>query len=348
MRQSLRALLNRIVDYAGLFPPARLSLDEALHNYARYRTEPENWMLGSFVCPAARLAELEPYYELFREGPPWSFSVLGRGGNTHEEFLEGLRADLKAVASFEFLNELWSRSYSWDRPRVIATSLETTLPSQVLRSPNPPCTADHLLRESGLLLEKHNPDTGLPPYYELPRVPEWKPLALQLLEALSLQPGVGDPRLLRYTIPQGFKVRCGGLEPSAFPPAADLAFVIRSAGEWGVPLKFTAGLHHPVRRFDASVGTKMHGFLSVFGAVVLRASGSDRLHFNPQVEEEQLQMILEDEDPSHFIFDDEGFRWKDLKATVQEISHARSAAWSFGSCSFDEPRDDLRALGLLE
>ena len=39
MSPSLRALLTGIVDYAGLFPPAQLSLDEAIRNYARYRTE---------------------------------------------------------------------------------------------------------------------------------------------------------------------------------------------------------------------------------------------------------------------------------------------------------------------
>jgi len=38
---SLRALLHDIVDYAGLFPPADLPLDEAMHNYMQYRQEYE-------------------------------------------------------------------------------------------------------------------------------------------------------------------------------------------------------------------------------------------------------------------------------------------------------------------
>jgi len=66
------------------------------------------------------------------------------------------------------------------------------------------------------------------------------------------------------------------------------------------------------------------------------------------LKEEQVRLIVEDEDAGHFLFDDEGFRWKDLRATTAEIVAARQhAVISFGSCSFDEPRDDLRNLGLL-
>ena len=61
----LRALLERIIDYAGLFPPAKLPLDDAIKNYARYRRDAEAWMLGRFVIPASRLGELEPYRTLF-------------------------------------------------------------------------------------------------------------------------------------------------------------------------------------------------------------------------------------------------------------------------------------------
>lgn len=54
-----RALLEGIVDYAGLFPPAALDMSAAVRNYAAYLAEPETWMLGRFVVPVARLNELE-------------------------------------------------------------------------------------------------------------------------------------------------------------------------------------------------------------------------------------------------------------------------------------------------
>ncbi|HEX4149018.1 MAG TPA: hypothetical protein VHY20_08525, partial [Pirellulales bacterium] len=58
MKASLRALLEHAIDYAGLFPPASLSLPEAAGNYTAYSQSAESWLLGQFVCPAARLQEL--------------------------------------------------------------------------------------------------------------------------------------------------------------------------------------------------------------------------------------------------------------------------------------------------
>jgi hypothetical protein len=138
----------------------------------------------------------------------------------------------------------------------------------------------------------------------------------------------------------GFKLRCGGLEASAFPTAEQIAFVIQSAVLHDVPLKATAGLHHPIRRFDSSVQATMHGFINVFAAGVLG--------YAQRIEPSTLVRLLHDEDPGHFVFDDSGLRWGSLHATTQQITAARrQAVLSFGSCSFDEPRDDLRALGWL-
>src|SRR5690349_15034208 len=101
MLESVRAMFSGIVDYAGMFPPAQLPLEQAIRNYARYRTEPESWMLGRFVCPAARLAELSPYIEeLVITEPKVIISALGKGDNTLAEFLSGLASDLNALRGF--------------------------------------------------------------------------------------------------------------------------------------------------------------------------------------------------------------------------------------------------------
>ncbi|MFM8426554.1 MAG: hypothetical protein ACKOBL_15410, partial [Chloroflexota bacterium] len=109
--------------------------------------------------------------------------------------------------------------------------------------------------------------------------------------------------------------------------------------EAGVPLKCTAGLHHPVRHFNASVQTKMHGFLNVFGAGVLAS-----VHGLSQPE---VQAILEDEIAGNFVFDETGFGWNGLRVATSEIQRARLFTTSFGSCSFDEPKEDLQAIKLL-
>ena len=56
---SARVALAHAIDYAGLFPPAALSMAEAVTNYASYLSGPDAWALGRFVVPVARLHEFE-------------------------------------------------------------------------------------------------------------------------------------------------------------------------------------------------------------------------------------------------------------------------------------------------
>jgi hypothetical protein len=56
---AMKALLRGVVDYAGLFPPASLSMAAAVAEYADHRAGDDAWMLGRFVVPAARLEEFE-------------------------------------------------------------------------------------------------------------------------------------------------------------------------------------------------------------------------------------------------------------------------------------------------
>jgi hypothetical protein len=328
MVASLQALLSGIIDYAGLFPPAKLPLDQAIRNYARYRQEPERWMLGRFVCPAARLAELAPFQELFEEGPPITFSALGRGGSKVPDFGLGVLADLRAIDSF----------LKSQKGGVVVDVLETRLPEEIVS-----LGTNKAIPLLGKVIGKMMDSRDLPvltPFYEFGLGPEWRSSVATVIGDIARdhQPRVKE--FQGFGRPGGFKLRCGGLEASAFPSPEQVAFTIVACRDAGVPLKFTAGLHHPIRHFDNGVQTHMHGFLNVFGAGVL--AHARRLN------EDQQRPIIEDEDPRHFVFTEEGLRWKDVQATTEEIKAARaSAVISFGSCSFDEPRDDLRALGLL-
>lgn len=88
----LRALLAGAIDYAGLFPPAALPMDQAAANYEAYRISARAWALGRFVAPAGRLAELAGVLdELGPEGDPWRVSAtLGADWG----------ADAAAIAAF--------------------------------------------------------------------------------------------------------------------------------------------------------------------------------------------------------------------------------------------------------
>jgi hypothetical protein len=55
---ALRALLSGLIDYAGMFPPAKLSLEDAAKNFLSYARGAHAWMLGKFVVPFERVREL--------------------------------------------------------------------------------------------------------------------------------------------------------------------------------------------------------------------------------------------------------------------------------------------------
>jgi hypothetical protein len=54
-----RALLEALIDDAGLFPPARLPMDEAVARHLAAKSGPDAWLLGRFLCPASRLGEFD-------------------------------------------------------------------------------------------------------------------------------------------------------------------------------------------------------------------------------------------------------------------------------------------------
>jgi hypothetical protein len=94
---AVRALLGRIVDYAGLFPPAELDMPRAVQNYQSYQGGDQSWMLGSFVVPGSQLEEFTGAFEASccEEQPaPWVLSVACSGipdeGPAFEEVREGV------------------------------------------------------------------------------------------------------------------------------------------------------------------------------------------------------------------------------------------------------------------
>ncbi len=90
-----RALLEGLVDYAGLFPPAGLPMAEAVANYAAYQRRADHWALGRFVVPVARLGEFEAAVAALgdeaRLGARWPLTAL-LGAD--------LAADAEALAAF--------------------------------------------------------------------------------------------------------------------------------------------------------------------------------------------------------------------------------------------------------
>ena len=246
-----RALFERLIDHAALFPPASMSMEEALAEDRAARSSPYAWMLDRFVCPATRLGELD-----------------------------GLDAPVSVVV---------------DGPlEAPAEALEARLTEA---RPDP-----RELRRLAAELGQWSSEV----YYELRLGESWRDSVPATVGAIAAVGG-------------RVKLRCGG---DVVPTAEQVALVMVSCHATRVPMKATAGLHHPLRR-----GSR-HGFLNFLCAAA--HSGRSVGDVRAILEEESLGAL-----PLSSL-------------TAEEARTMRSTLFKgFGSCSWREPVDDLRALDML-
>lgn len=101
MSRALAVMLTRAIDYAGVFPPAKLDLASAFANYSRYASGPEAWILGKLIVRTTSLGELANLITAARPKEPMSISVVGRGGGDRTSWEVGLGADARDMNSFE-------------------------------------------------------------------------------------------------------------------------------------------------------------------------------------------------------------------------------------------------------
>ena len=162
------------------------------------------------------------------------------------------------------------------------------------------------------LLDVDDPDQ-LPVYVEVPRVPGWR-------DALD-QVAVAGYR---------GKLRIGGETAEAFPSESDVAEFVLACLEFDVRFKFTAGLHHAIRHTTAD-GLEQHGFLNVLLTVAEALDGADAT---------ALARTLAGRDATTLA---------DRIRTLPVGRAATVRTWfgSYGSCSIDEPLQDLLDLGLV-
>jgi hypothetical protein len=208
------------------------------------------------------------------------FYHSGGAAPAADEFLANLKLDIDDIHAFRETHGA----------AVIVDMFEVALPSSALTDST---QAHDLVKESSDMLNKN----GITVFFESSSGEGWQPRAENLIRALRK---LKDRHV-------GFKLRTGGVTADAFPSTEQVAWAIASVRDAGVPIKCTAGLHHPVRHYNDSVQAKMHGFLNVFGAGVL-AEAKD-------LSQAQIQSILEDENPENTSpsMKTASVAWKDLR-----------------------------------
>jgi hypothetical protein len=298
---AVRAAFTQLIDYAGLFPPSQLDTTSALAEYGDARRGPFAWMLGRFIAPASRVFEL---LDAPADGYPIDVSVIVDGGGDPKTWLSRVQSSLADIGRVRATEA-----------RLRIEALEAALPALATQRETYDATIGQFAAarlQAGL--------EALPAFVELPRDARWSEELRRALFALS-----------RHGL--GAKLRCGGVTPQAFPTPQEVAvFITAAVGEHRVPMKATAGLHHPLRRRDETLGVTRHGFLNLLAAAAFARAGADAAH---------VQRIIECDDAKQVTPGASGLSVEDLRATRAQ------GLISYGSCSFSEPVEDLQKLGIL-
>ncbi|MFN5496583.1 MAG: hypothetical protein ACK5C3_08415, partial [bacterium] len=251
---AVRLLLDSVLDYAGLFPPAKLDMAPTVANFARYRRSPERWMLSRLIVPVTRFPEfvsaadpLLPKTADAEGDEPWPLSVLVAPASDRQ-----LVADLERIERFNARME--DREFSRAHGRAAIDTIET-------RATTP---------------------------HEIDRALEYVPDDIFAYFEVAVD---GDPRGLIATMASldaGAKIRTGGLTPDSHPTPEQVARFLKICRAAEVPFKATAGLHHPCRHLATDVGCMQFGFLNVFLAGCMLWS-DDRM-----TEKEIEQILVEE------------------------------------------------------
>jgi hypothetical protein len=305
---SSRALLGNLIDYAGTFPPAALSLENAMKEACAFRrTASHPWLLSKVVLTMEHLKKVSPraWYESGSDGTPLPITVIGSAVEKPEDFARTLVFEMKECRRF-------NRKYTSSTLRQRVFGYETKLP-----------TATPIEETSTLLADAFE---AIGPHFYVD---------LFIEASLDTKRGLGLARIVEALVDWaedhkdspgqvGLKIRTGG---NYFPPSQQVAEVIALCASNQVRLKATQGMHHAVSR------TGDYGFVNFFGTLAFAyALGVEQ--FPP----EKMVRCLEESDPKAFVFSDPFFQWRDCRLEVEQIEAARRVhSCTFGSCSVAEP-----------
>jgi hypothetical protein len=314
--RTLVTLLDGLIDYAGLFPPAGLDMAGALRRFVGYRASLDAWALGRFVLSVARLDEFE--------------AVLPQlSGDASAAQMSG-----PAPAA-----EVWREASA--APSVLPLSVLATLPLDRDLARIERFNAEHAHRGAPWQARIECLEVKAATAADMEDASRRAPPDMELFFEVPLD-AAADVCMAAASAHRGLKIRTGATTIDGFPPSAAVARFLGACAVARVPFKATAGLHHPIRSAHpityapGAPSATMHGFLNLFVAATLLFAG--------KADVATATRVLEDELAAGFRFDDEGLAWRETRIDIAQVTAARAFARSFGSCSFEEPLAELATL----
>jgi hypothetical protein len=229
------AAFGGLIDYAGVFPPASLSMQQAVDEYLDVRTARIRWITGRFLCRASQLESLAAVAtsQLRSGDEPWKIGVIfDMGAGAAATLCNDFQAEMSPAMSITVVEAKTTRS----DPPAIAQLAETI------------GSFDH---EASLFIEVVR-DGSLAEQIDA------------IAENLRSRGRTG-----------GAKLRCGGLATDDFPSVDTVTEFLWEAALNQLPFKATAGLHQPIRHHDDGLGVWRHGFMNILMASVACDEGED-------------------------------------------------------------------------
>ena len=96
---TLVSLLDGLIDYAGLYPPANLGMEDMVCQFNKGLSSEADWMLGRVIVPINRLDEFEKAAAACLPSvdteDPWCLSVLVSAAGS-----DALAGDIEKLAAF--------------------------------------------------------------------------------------------------------------------------------------------------------------------------------------------------------------------------------------------------------
>ena len=305
MTQLVRAFQQQLIDYAGIFPPSQLPVEEALKNFVKYQQDEENWKLNTFILSLDQAMKAQELI-LQQDGKqqiPLSITIP-----KVEE--ADFSSKMKAVTNQ--LLEL--KATLVGRASIIA--IEIPIPS----------TDITVLQAIAQLLQQ----LDIRVYCEIP-------ILGRSLEEVDQDVAAIKQANEQLNIALSLKFRTGGVTKDLFPTSKELANALMSGAKQQLPIKFTAGLHHPIRMYRREVEDRMFGFVNVIFATLVAYCQKANLH--------TVSAILSEEDATAFAITPEKIEWQFITVDELEVIKLREQFdMCFGSCSFDEPTTEFKQL----